>query len=136
MLGVLTVASAEPGPATDTGEMMRYLAETPWMPTALLPGQGVEWTAVDDRHAVATLDDGANTVSLTFTFNDADEIEGVRAEARPRTEDESMPWSGRFWDYEVVDGMRVPLSGEVTWQMPEGDFPYWRGRITPEMYLP
>lgn len=136
LLGVLTVAEGGPDPATNTGEMMRYLAETPWLPTALLPGRGVEWTALDDHRAIATLSDGSNTVSLTFTFNDADEVEGVYAEARPRTEDESAPWSGRFWGYEEVDGMRVPLSGEVTWHLPEGDFPYWRGRITPEAYLP
>jgi hypothetical protein len=26
--------------------------------------------------------------------------------------------------------MRVPLEGEVSWMLPEGPKPYWRGRIT------
>jgi len=41
-----------------------------------------------------------------------------------------MPWEGRFWNYAVRNGMRVPLEGEVAWIHPEGAKPYWRGRIT------
>jgi hypothetical protein len=26
--------------------------------------------------------------------------------------------------------MRVPMSGEVSWILPEGPRPYWRGRVT------
>jgi hypothetical protein len=26
--------------------------------------------------------------------------------------------------------MRIPLEGEVAWMLPEGQEPYWRGRIT------
>ena len=26
--------------------------------------------------------------------------------------------------------MLVPLNGEVAWLLPEGEKPYWRGRIT------
>lgn len=27
-------------------------------------------------------------------------------------------------------GMQVPLDGEVAWLLPQGERPYWRGRIT------
>jgi hypothetical protein len=40
------------------------------------------------------------------------------------------PWHGRFWNYEERGGMLVPLAGEVTWLLPEGEKPYWRGHIT------
>ena len=39
------------------------------------------------------------------------------------------PWQGRMSNYEVHDGMRIPLEGEVAWVLPEGPAPYWRGRI-------
>jgi hypothetical protein len=39
------------------------------------------------------------------------------------------PWHGRFWAYEVRNGMRIPLEGEVAWQLPAGLFPYCRVRI-------
>ena len=43
-------------------------------------------------------------------------------------------WRGRFWNYEERGGMRVPLDGEVAWLLPEGEKPYWRGRITEISY--
>lgn len=42
----------------------------------------------------------------------------------------ATPWQGRFWDYGARAGMQVPLAGEVAWLLPEGNKPYWRGRIT------
>jgi hypothetical protein len=35
------------------GELMRYLAEAAWYPTALLPSQSVQWEALDDHSATA-----------------------------------------------------------------------------------
>jgi hypothetical protein len=40
------------------------------------------------------------------------------------------PWEGRWWNYQVRDGMRVPMSGEVAWLAPQGRRPYWHGTIT------
>jgi len=64
------------------GELMRFLAEAPWYPTALLPSQGVRWEAVDERSARATLADGPLSLTLLFRFNDAGLVESVRADAR------------------------------------------------------
>lgn len=46
----------------------------------------------------------------------------------------AAPWLGRFWNYESRGGMRVPLEGEVAWELPEGSWPYWRGRVTEIAY--
>jgi hypothetical protein len=43
---------------------MRFLAEAPWYPTTLLPGQGVRWKAIDDSTASATIQDGDTRVTL------------------------------------------------------------------------
>ncbi|ASC69330.1 hypothetical protein XM38_002570 [Halomicronema hongdechloris C2206] len=115
------------------GELMRFLAEAAWYPTALLPGQGVQWKTVDQRCADATLTDGAVTVILRFRFTDQGLIDTVQAEARGRLVDGETiptPWQGRFWHYEQRGPMRVPLAGEVAWLLPEGPKPYWRGCIT------
>lgn len=40
------------------------------------------------------------------------------------------PWECRLSTYELRDGLRVPIEGEVAWMFPEGRKPYWRGRIT------
>lgn len=119
------------------GELMRFFAEAAWYPTALLPSQSVLWDAVDDHSARATLKDGDVTVTLLFHFNAEGLIDTVRAEARGRTVGGTVvptPWHGRFWNYAMRDGIRVPLDGEVSWLLSEGAKPYWRGRITQLRY--
>ena len=132
-LGLVTVAEMRGTPEVAQGELLRYLAESMWYPTVLLPGHGVVWTPIDDTSARATLTDGGTTVSLDFRFGADGLIESTYAAARPRTMGAAvthMPWSGRGWSYEVRDGMRIPLDAEVAWMQPDGPYPYWRGRIT------
>ncbi|HEY0061086.1 MAG TPA: DUF6544 family protein [Telluria sp.] len=132
VLGVLTVADIQGAGNIAQGELMRFVAEAAWYPTALLPGQGVRWEAVDARAARASLVDGAIKLTLLFTFNDQGLIETVRADARGRTLGKQIvatPWQGHFWNYQAKNGMQVPLDGEVAWLLPEGTKPYWRGTI-------
>lgn len=130
--GLLTLASLRGTPQLAEGELMRFLAEAAWYPTALLPSQGVRWEPVDDSSAKATFRDGGTVVTLLFGFGEDGLIATVRAEARGRTVKGATvptPWQGRFWNYETRDGMRVPLDGEVAWLLPDGPKPYWRGSI-------
>jgi hypothetical protein len=137
LLGLVTVAEQRGGGDIAQGELMRFLAEAAWVPTALLPSQGVRWEAVDDRTARATLRDGPVAVTLSFRFDAQGLIESVRAESRGRTVGKQVqptPWEGRWSNYRVQDGMRVPMTGEVAWLLPEGAKPYWRGTITSLRY--
>jgi hypothetical protein len=43
-------------------------------------------------------------------------------------------WEGRWSNYELRDGMRIPIEGEVAWILPEGPKTYWRARITSIVY--
>jgi len=137
LLGFITLVDIRSTAEAAQGELLRFLAEAAWYPTALLPSQGVRWEALDDTSARATLTDGATTVALDVRFDTAGLISSVRAEARYRTVQGvpvATPWQGRFWSYAVRDGMRIPLEGEVAWELPEGVWPYWRGRITQIAY--
>jgi hypothetical protein len=129
LLGLFTVAKMGGAPENNQGELLRFLAEATWYPTALLPSQGVHWEAIDDTSARATLTDGATTVSLVFQFNAEGAIATCRAEARYRDKVTAMPWCGRFWEYSVRNGMLIPLEGEVGWEYPEGIRLYFKGRI-------
>lgn len=51
------------------GELIRFVAESVWYPTALLPSQGAQWKPVDAQTADATLTDGTITVTLRLAFN-------------------------------------------------------------------
>ena len=130
LLGLFTVAKMDSTPESNQGELLRFFAEALWYPTALLPSQGVRWEAIDDTSARATLTDGATTVSVVFQFNAEGTIATMRAEARYRDKLTAMPWSGRFWEYSVRNGMLIPLEGEVGWDYPEGTRLYFKGRTT------
>lgn len=137
LVGLLTVADVRGTPQMAEGELMRWLAEAAWYPTALLPSQGVRWEAVDERSARATLTDGKTRVTLTFVFADDGTMQAVRAAARGRTVGDRIvptPWEGRWSDTQLRNGMRVPIVGEVAWLTPEGRKPYWQGTVTALSY--
>lgn len=88
------------------------------MHDAYVAGEGVRWQAVDDRHARATLSDGATTVSVVFGFGADGLIETVIAEARARSvgdRTQMTPWQVRVWNYAERGGVTMPLDGEVAW---------------------
>ena len=137
MLGLFTVADVGGGGEMARGEFMRFFAETPWYPTALLPSQGVQWAAVDDTSANATIVDGSLTLTLLFHFNDAGLIDSVRAEARGGMVGKEMvmrPWECGLSNYQVRDGMTVPISGEAAWVRPDGRKTYFIGSVKSMAY--
>jgi hypothetical protein len=134
---VLTVMDPPGGPALNEGELMRYLAEAPLYPTALLPMMGVHWTPIDDRAARATLHDRGTTVSLVFHFNEHDVVErvsGWRPFTRTDGPPESRPWTGYWRAYEDRGGMWVPTEGTVAWGQAPNEVAYWRGHIETAAY--
>jgi hypothetical protein len=130
LMGILPVASAS-GPATDEGELMRYLAEAIWYPTALVPGEGLSWQPLDEHSALAVLRDKGREVSARFCFNeqgmvfriDGDRFRTERGGCRKR------PWSAYCGAYEVRGGFRIPMEARVVWDLPDGELEYFRGRI-------
>lgn len=135
--GLLTLLELRDSDQLARDELMRYLAEAAWYPTALLPSQGVSWEPLDEHSARATLRDGAIELTLNFSFGADGMIASVRSPARGRTlsgKRVPTPWEGRWWGVQQRGGMRIPLSGEVAWLTPEGRKPYWRGTITSIAY--
>jgi len=120
-------------PELAEGELMRFLAESPWYPTVLLPDQGVRWEPLDEHSAVAILADGRVSASLVFHFAPNGLLESVRSERRGRLVagvSVPTPWQGRWSDWRWMNGVRVPTRGEVAWLLPAGPLPYWRGQVT------
>jgi hypothetical protein len=136
-LGGLVTLAAGRSPALAEGELLRYLAEAVWVPTALLPDHGVRWTALDGRRALATLTDGATTASLEFRFGANGLVTEIYSPARPRQVGDSIrltPWLGRWSLYDPRHGMLVPTTGEAAWLLPEGALSYWKGRLVEVSY--
>lgn len=137
ILGLFPVVTLQDRGDMARGELMRYLAEAAWYPTALLPSQGTEWAPVDGHTARATRIDGAVQLTVTVHFGAEGRIDTIRAEDRGRSVGKQIiptPWEGRLFDYQERNGLLVPLQGEVAWITPEGRLPYWRGTITALQY--
>lgn len=133
LLGLFSLVNLQGKGDVAEGELMRFLAEAAWYPTALLPSQGVCWSAMGDYSTSATLRDGSVSATLLFLFNEQGFIDSVRAKARGRTAGSKViptPWQGRFWNYVERNGMQIPLKGQAAWLLPHGGKPYWRGEIT------
>lgn len=128
----LSIVNSKSSPELNSGELMRYLTEAVWYPPAFLPAQGIEWVPIDDNSAMASLEDKWNKVSLVFYFNNHDDVERIFADERPREVDGNYvptPWTGYFKNYQLRNGILVPLEGEAEWNLPSGDLPYWRGYL-------
>jgi hypothetical protein len=135
--GIYPVAHTHESPALDDAELQRWLAETAWFPTALLPGQAVRWEAIDDSTARAWVTAGAAKVSLDFHFGADSLVSYVRTETRNRDVAGVFvptPWRGEWSDWDWYRGTRVPLQGEVAWLLPGGPFTYWRARVMDATY--
>ena len=134
VFGLFTVADSQGTGEIARGEFMRYFAESPWYPTALLPSQGARWEAVDDTSANATIVDGPITLTLLFRFNDAGLIASVRAEMRGAGVDEDggmvmLPWDCALSDYQPIEGLLIPMTGEAAWVRPGGRKAYFVGHV-------
>ena len=123
ILSLVPVVDERGKAGLNAGALQRYLAEAVWFPTALLPGAGVQWSAIDEGRALATLTDSGTTVSLEFRFNDAGDVTSVFTPGRHRAINgkyELTPWEGHFGRYEEREGMRIPVEGDVEWQLRMG----------------
>jgi hypothetical protein len=139
--GVIPLANMSGTAEMAQGELMRYFAEAPWYPTALLPSEKLTWKAIDQKSARLVAKDGDHEIQLIFHFKSEDLIDSVRADQRSRTvEGKLVPtaWEGRWNTYARHDGMLIPTQGEVAW-LPDASNaqlrqPYWRGRLESIQY--
>ena len=132
MLAGYSLVDQNDKPELNAGALQRFLGESVWLPTALLPGSDVAWGAIDDHRAIATISDHGSIVALTFTFNDNDEAIELLGDRFAEKDGAYTlrPWRVACRQYEDRAGMLIPIACEVSWVMPEGPQPYWRGRLT------
>jgi len=128
-MALKTVADAR-GKEMDQGSMVRFLAETVWIPTAALSNY-ITWEGIDANSAKATMSYGGVTASGVFNFNDRGEVIDFVA---PRYGDFDGQYSMETWkilleNYKEFDGVRVPAKGEVIWKLKTGDFKWYQFEV-------
>jgi hypothetical protein len=123
----------ESGRQVGEGSALRYLAELPWAPQAMLANGQLEWRDVDAKTVEVATQLASTRVCVQFRFDGAGNIVGGWTESRPHKEEgRYVPraWGGVYSDYGVLGGIEIPTRAEVTWQLPGGPFTWFRGTIT------
>lgn len=127
ILGFIRIMNGE-GPAFDQGELLRWLGECVWFPTALLPSENLSWAPIDSNRAKLTYRYNGIEVYYDVTFNEAGEI--VSFETMRYMNGEKMErWAGVCGQYKEINGVKIPVEIEGMWRLSTGDFSYARFKI-------
>lgn len=130
-LGIFPLVHTKPSTDLSRGELMRYLAELPWAPGAILHNTALRWREAGSNLIVAA-GAGAASAEVTLSLTPEGRIAGAYAPDRGALHGAisvPTPWRGAFDDYRLHDGVWLPFAGEVSWGGPDGEWVYWQGRV-------
>lgn len=130
LLGIFGVAKSS-GPGLLRGELLRYLAEIPWYPAAILRQKQIQWRQIEDSTLQAVIHYADVKATMEYRFDDG-LIRSIYTPDRERTvgsQSIPTPWLGEFDHYEKQSGMLVPSSGQISWILSTGKFTYFSGKI-------
>ena len=94
------------GPAFDQGEALRYLAEIPLNPDAILCNRALEWTVIDARTIRLALGTGAARGVVTFDLDDSGLITGMSTPTRMTMENGGLGESTWGTGNDVISDLR------------------------------
>ncbi|HTI10522.1 MAG TPA: DUF6544 family protein [Puia sp.] len=111
------------GPVYDKSEMMRWLAESVWFPTNLLPDERLQWEPIDAHHALLCFQHANLQLFFKVSFNDKGEI--VEFETKRYMDPlRQETWFGRVGSYQQHNGILIPGMIRALWRLKECDFCY------------
>lgn len=113
----------EQGESFNQGELLRWLAESFWFPTNLLPSKNLQWISIDDTSSKLIFDYNGLSLYYIVSFNDNNEIAQVETK-RYMEEGRLETWVAEFFDYEEINGVVIPTVVKATWKLKEGDHNY------------
>ncbi len=143
LFSLLTIANAK-GAEIDQGSFIRYLAEIVWYPTYALD-ESISWKSIDKNTAKATMkcgNNGDNAVSGIFYFDESGYVTKFTADRYGDFNGEYRieKWTATMGPYREFNGILIPSSGQITWNLEDGDFTWYHFEIvnieynTPHLY--
>ena len=132
-LGFIPIARARHTPELVRGELMRYLAELPWAPAAILLNPALRWREAGPDQLVVSAGAGETASEVLLRLDSHGRIAGAFAPDRPRSATAPYlrtPWRGRFSDYyHHRNNLWLPFAGEVAWEIDGKEVIYWQGWV-------
>ncbi len=127
LFGSIPIAQYE-GAQMSHSELMRYLAELPWAPDAILNNPNLRWRELTENSIEVSSESAGGIATVRFLFNEVGDIAEVYAEARAAVENGKTvmrPWRGEFSEYRILGGRRIPGHAEVGYVYEDGYQPYF-----------
>lgn len=131
LLSIITVVNLK-GEECDQSEFIRYIAESVWFPTALLPNEFLNWEPIDSETARVIINYRGYNLSFIFYFNAKGQIIKLTTEDRfmeEKGEFKKEKWSCYCRKYKKINNVRIPTEGEVEWNLPDKNISYAKLRI-------
>ncbi|MCF7801394.1 MAG: hypothetical protein K9N34_05180 [Candidatus Marinimicrobia bacterium] len=128
--GFIPMGTAE-GPEISEGELMRFLSEIIWFPSAML-SEKITWEAVNDTLARATISDGGLEVSGDFHIDPDGRFTAFTARRYADMGDgkfQLADWYAPVSEYADFRGWYLPSQGSAVWLFEDGDYEYIRLKI-------
>ncbi len=113
------------GPDFNKGELLRWLGESVWFPTNLLPSEKLTWTAIDDFSANLEFTYKDLKLKYKVKFNTKGEITELETK-RFMDKDHLETWIAKISDYKKLNDILIPTNIEVSWRLAGKDFSYAR----------
>lgn len=98
----------------DEAELLRWLGESVWFPTSLLPSKYITWEPLNDSCATLILNYKSKIIMCTVHFNEHDEIYKIEA-MRSLEKNRKEKWVGHLGSYQYHNNFYIPTRIEAAW---------------------
>jgi hypothetical protein len=119
------------GKAMDQSGLVTFLSESLLIPNAALKDY-INWEAIDNYHAKATISCYGIFASGIFTFNEKGEMLSFTTDDRSAVatdgSSETIKWSVVYGDYQETNGIKKPTTFQAVWHYDDGDLVYFDGK--------
>lgn len=107
----------------DQGELLRWLGESVWFATNLLPSQKLRWEPVDELTATLVFTHLGLVLKYLVTFDSAGHLTQLECK-RYMDKTHLETWIGRMSNYQERNDVLIPLTVEASWKLPAEEFSY------------
>lgn len=132
LFSILRIANGQ-GYKYSQGEMLRWLGEAAWFPTALLPCENLKWTAIDGDTAKLSYKYHRVSGFYIVSFSETGKITQIETK-RYRNGKNLETWIGKFSDYERHHDILIPTRLEGIWRLAQGDLSYAKFKLKEIQY--
>jgi hypothetical protein len=128
LLGLYNIVDGN-GDAFNEAELQRWVSESVWFPTNLLPSDALSWVAINDVSATLLYKHRQIAINFLVRFNTKGQITQMETQ-RFMSSDKKETWICKMMQYQLLNNIMVPTSARAIWKLPTTNFCYAKFIVT------